>query len=1238
MQPNERVARLVAAILLTGLVAGPLAGPAKADGHAATTTDLQITSLTVSSPRYLVRTEVVVVIENKGGLTFADGWQVFVGWNGDGDANCINPASSGTTSLNVGQDIETGRPGCYARYAPGERVLARNQPVEIRFEWTPRSNHRGDGTLFARIDGIGTTPTAGNAPTGPDGVPANNVRNVAVTVHAPAVVAVPDRDPRPGVSDRNALWGWEHVASDCAPLPTVNRVGCRALPNASYRFAFRLQNLGTMGDSFTGSIVPGSAADAEKLARRGYDFTFVPKTVYVPRGDQATVHVDVFVPPHEIHNEGINVNESGPNLGPRVNVRWTSSLNAAVHTGSEEHCPGGYTCQDPTMASVWALIRRGMNATTNETIKAVNAGDTTTFNVRVENAGNWDDNFTAVLLADRSAINDSWRPRITSTGVLAPGQAKNVTIDVTAPDRIPKDFYRFEVRVFSQGDATGAAVATFPFTVDLRQRFGLLTSLLPSSTQVAPGEKVTYALTVTNTGNGHDNVTVTAQGAPGGWDASLSEPMLPLPPFGSRTTLLNLTAPPGTPAGQQANVKLNAISQGTNGPLGSPLEKAPELTATLTVLARPNVDVQLEGPPRRYVDPGRSTDYDLTVRNTGNQASNFTISVAPSDTAWAAVATPPHVVLNPLESAVVRVSLRAPGDAAVGETVRAIATVRSVTVQEQFRQTTLTGLVSGPDLALRGLSPNASHPYSGDPLALDVTLANEGNKPPGTNATLRVLFIQNGVERLVAERDYAAPDLPGGRRISERFEWDTSGVEGSGILVARIDPANRIAEIDDSAQSNELSVPVTLRTFDVTVQAPQDQSGRPGERVSYGERPNVFVLRYRGNQPAEPVRVHVQSENGWVDAERASLSLDLPRGAEVPVPVEVLIPLAPGVSADKLTLVVVPVYRPDHPVSASATTRVVDEERPVIVRVEAKPPRARIGENVTLEATVRDATGVSAVKLHLVSPSNDTTALAMAHVGGDTWALSQTFHAAGTYRVFVEAVDRAEPPNSAVSRNNLVELFIDPGSAPTIRLADNQTTTVRTGTPVRLNITDPLGVARAAYVIRGIAYDMPRPFQIDTSSFPAGNVEVLVEAANVYGVKSTARFNLTIDNTPPGIREVKLDPENPSVNEDAVLTILTDAKVTGVDVRIRKDGQVVETRSATRKGPGLFELTLNPGEGDYVLDVTATDEAGNVQLQEGAAKFSAKPKSPFDVPGPGAALVLLGMAAVALALGRRRAR
>jgi hypothetical protein len=453
------------------------------------------------------------------------------------------------------------------------------------------------------------------------------------------------------------------------------------------------------------------------------------------------------------------------------------------------------------------------------------------------------------------------------------------------------------------------------------------------------------------------------------------------------------------------------------------------------------------------------------------------------------------------------------------------------------------------------------------------------------------------------------------------------------VIQATIDPANAIPEIDET--NDQASLSLVLRTANaIRLVPPQDGlSGHPGERVSYDASPDVFQIQYTGNQPSEPVRVEILSEHGWVAADKAVINLDLPRLATLPIPVDLTIPTLPGTSTDRLTLRVTPVYRPNAPVTAAITTGVLDDAPPQIQGVTVDPPAIKLGQNATIYATVVDATGLASVRANVITPTSDVESLLLLPQPDGRFAATQPWLQAGTYGVTLAATDNAVPtPNVNDTHQVLASFSVAPGSQPVIALAPGQSTTIHTGSVVLLSITDPLGIAKANYTLGALTYDMGHNYSLDTSSFKAGSVEVLVSAENVYHVAASARFTFTVDNTPPGIHAVTVSPSAPKAGQDTTVHVETDAKVTGVSVQIKKDGQVVQTLAATRKSAGVFELTFNPEGGAYTIDVVATDAAGNTK--SGEALFSAKAGN--ALPGPEVGLVVLGLVALALVVRRKQ--
>lgn len=1260
MIPMKRLTILVLALLLLGAL--PLV-PADTVGA-----DLVITRVSADTPRLGIATELVIAIENKGDADFnnGNGWQLFVGWNGATDADCIMPYTQ-TTSGSLVQDGGASHANsiCYKRFTPGDASgsVKRGIPLEIRIPWTPStaqaSDSRNDATksgkvvtqieiITARSDG--TPPQSTNNQFAVANIPDNpnadgDLLETKMQIIAPLIRAKPLRDAAPDNNAKvNDPWPSNRVTAPCiVPEETAakgqNVKACKAMPGTLVPFQYELTNEGNVEESFRGRVIDQSTSDHGNLTERGWQFFFSPNPVRIPGNNgTAVVTVTMFVPDKEKANLHVNIADDSPT--PKVTYQWASILVPQVTT-TDPNCTGDF-CTDPSAPSVIVDIKHGLNLTSNETygIK-VWPRQQATFNVTLNNSGNAADVYSVALNEEEQTINGSWLANVSPTRIAVDMEAqRNSTITVYPPANATRGLYEFDVHAQSVNDVDGTTFRNLTVRADLQQVYGVSSGFVPSIQQVAPADVAKYVLTVKNGGNGPDNATVEVQ-MPLSWPYIISQNVVHLEPFGEANVYLNLTPPPGTTANTVGPLYVNVTSE---GPLDLPFDqhkKAEMAIATTTVKSSPNIAV--EAPvTSAFLDPGTNASFDITITNTGNVDSEFTPSVTPSDTSWGRTVEPASVVLAPGGIGNFRVTMRAPGAATVADPpVKFFVSIVATANAAVHRDLTLEGRVSGPDYTVRAIRVNNTDPYSGDHLGVDVDVANVGNKAATRNMTMRLHFVQGGVEKVIGERTFAPSDLLGGRRQTVSFDWDTSGIEGAGVLLARVDVNNDVVEIDESVTSNELTRALTLRTFDLRITAAEGLAGHAGEKVSYSDAPHLFIAEYRGNQPFEPVTITVSSEHGWVDADFATFPLDrLVRGTPTPLPIDVLIPSLAGTASDRLTVRITPTLRPDSVIAASAVTSVIDSDKPRILSVTATPAVARVNENVTFNAFLQDATGISSARAFVVDPSNATTTLTLAP-SGDHYTASAAFNAAGHYLVYVEAADGSDQQNVNSSREAPVAFLVSPGSAPLIALAPGQGTTIRTGSPVNVSITDPLGVAKARYTLHGITYDMTRVgsiWQIETTSFEQGFVDLTVTAENIYGVPTTTKFTLTVDNTPPGIRKVTLTPDHPKANQDALLRIETDPKVQTVNVLLRKDGQIVETRAAEKKSQGVFELLLNPSEGEWKLDITATDAAGNAKIDDGAVSFAAKPASPFDfIPGPGLALGIVALAGVALALRRRRA-
>lgn len=1237
MLPTKRVATLLLALLLAQ-VAGTAAGqtqPTPPPGS-----DLQVVAIEGLANRVAgVPQPITFVVKNVGRdpMVAASGWQLFIGLNGKTDDKCID---RGTAQQNAASN-------CYQRVLPSNLTyteMGAGETARFTFTWTANAADANDASrtpvIHTEILPLGTSPGGDLAGcSDPDDHCENNQQDFGIVIKRPGVRAVPLRATS-GASGANvnSAWQYDEIITDCprASEGDVQR-GCRAQPGRQYTALYAIKNVGNAVDTFT-----GAALGVEELRTRGWEFD-VGDPVQVAPGATRDVRVSIRIPEKELARlpsgqaNGINLNDTD------YTIRWSSGLDPNVGTedtnnpeclANDEALVRDGLCQNPSLPTLLLSHRRLLNATSNETYRHVDVERQAEFNLTLENAGNDLDSYVIRLDPDTYGksgyINGSWNPLIRDPGPVEAHKSRNASVTLMPPANATRGPYKFDVTVQSAADNDGTTFKRLTFVADLRQRYAVsATGDLPAST--VPGESITYRLVLENGGNGPDNVTLDLQSSHPGWSPRLGNATVQIPPFGSAAVTLTVTPPPNTAAGTRASFYVNATSEGPRG-IGEQRVKVGPVISNLTVLQGPNLALAT---PRNssFIDPGQTVAYDVLVTNVGNVASNFTLDLDPEDPDWIVTAEPTYLVLSPTQQGKMTVSVRAPQAATVGETTRVYATVSADAEAGREKQVTLEGRISGPDLFVDSVLVNASAPYSGDAVEVSVAYGNRGNKAPGRPVKLSLYFVQGGLERVIDEVTLAPEELRGGLRTGTRFDWDTTGVDGAGVLLARIDVDREVLEIEETPASNEATRAITLRTFALAVEAPEGLSGRPGQEVAYTEEPHVFLVRYDGNQPTEPVHIRIESEHGWGESE---LSIALPRGSVIPILATLRIPDLPGAATDTLRLTLTPTLRPGATLTATTTTTVIDEEKPRVLGVTATPAEAEVGSNVTIVALVQDATGVSSVRAFVTSPGNETTAIAMRHEGGERWTLQQPFTAPGRHRVAVEATDASENANHNATRDVVATFTMTPGSAPVIKLAADQSSVIRSGSLVRFNVTDPLGIARATYSVKGISYDLPKPrFEMDTSSFQPGSVEVAVTAENLYGVSSTARFTFTVDNTPPDVQSVSVSPEQPRANQDVTVSIRTDPQVQAVEVVIKRGGQLVETREAVRKGAGSFELTFNPPEGDYTLDVTAKDEAGNARLREGAVVFSARPKSALEVPGAGLALLALAGVAAAL-LARRR--
>ncbi|MBM4248570.1 MAG: hypothetical protein FJ149_03900 [Euryarchaeota archaeon] len=245
-----------------------------------------------------------------------------------------------------------------------------------------------------------------------------------------------------------------------------------------------------------------------------------------------------------------------------------------------------------------------LELTCPENRKTVDSGQPALFALRLRNLGN-----VPERLAVSARAPPGWEATL-DAGLfgLDPGRERQLGLTVTPPaDALGGS--EGAVTVVAQSTEMPSLSAENTTFTRLRQRFALELSCPFPELTVDPGSLASFPVTVANRGNGDDEVTLSPVGG-SRWNTYI-EPQHFLLPFNSTVEAAVVTrAPAGSPANESQSLAVLAASvtdRAAQDRLG--------LRATVGRMAKFTLSLE---PPTRYVDPGETGEFDLTVVNTGN--------------------------------------------------------------------------------------------------------------------------------------------------------------------------------------------------------------------------------------------------------------------------------------------------------------------------------------------------------------------------------------------------------------------------------------------------------------------------------------------------------------------------------------------------------------------------------------------------------------------------------------------
>ena len=313
----------------------------------------------------------------------------------------------------------------------------------------------------------------------------------------------------------------------------------------------------------------------------------------------------------------------------------------------------------------------------------INANETVTYTHWLTNTGDFVDSYTLAMENQVTPCGDAtWSYSLQPTTItdLAPMAGVQVTLVVTGGQAGYVDVTTIT--------ATSASLLTASVqdTTSISQTAGV--DIEQSSAQVGlPGDLVTYTHTLTNTGDGVDQFALTYTAVPTDWVVTIEPAQTGfLQPSTSIPFTVTVLVPADTLSGTMHMVTVTAVTEDPHA--------SDTLTDTTTVGLIGGLT--LEPDNSRDVPDGTSTVYTHTLTSYSNIVDTITLTATGSLPGWDVSITPESVVMNPLDSVEVEVTVTVPpGSGGLQHVTNVTATSTLPGVIATATNTTTVPIVTG---------------------------------------------------------------------------------------------------------------------------------------------------------------------------------------------------------------------------------------------------------------------------------------------------------------------------------------------------------------------------------------------------------------------------------------------------------------------------------------------------------------------------------------------------------------
>ncbi|MDI6708924.1 MAG: carboxypeptidase regulatory-like domain-containing protein, partial [Candidatus Thermoplasmatota archaeon] len=200
--------------------------------------------------------------------------------------------------------------------------------------------------------------------------------------------------------------------------------------------------------------------------------------------------------------------------------------------------------------------------------------------------------------------------------------------------------------------AACAVVLMKPWVAPTAAVYGVELSCAEPDKTINIGATATYQISVRNTGNVKDTISISRTSPPTGWAATLSSESVILDAGGETTITLNVVAPHAVGS---AAITVTGTSQGDP-------TKSSSISRTTTAISPYGIELScLE--LSKYITRGRSVIYEITVKNNGTVSDTINLTITRSSLDWpVSFNLSPEIVFAPGDFTKFAEKALAPGD------------------------------------------------------------------------------------------------------------------------------------------------------------------------------------------------------------------------------------------------------------------------------------------------------------------------------------------------------------------------------------------------------------------------------------------------------------------------------------------------------------------------------------------------------------------------------------------------